>query len=111
MATRMKERIYALACALGLHHVARRLNRRKLLIVVYHGVQEDGAEDNRSWLLLPSSELRRQLQYLQRNYRILDIDEAVRQLRADALEEPTACITFDDGYRNNAQLALPLLHE
>ncbi|HET7459459.1 MAG TPA: polysaccharide deacetylase family protein [Gemmatimonadaceae bacterium] len=97
-----------LACATGVHHMARRLHRRRLLIVCYHGVaDDDGATD--SWLLLPRAELERQLDYLARHYRVRPIDEALADLWAGRLREPTACVTFDDGYRNNVRVALPLL--
>src|SRR5215218_5551507 len=94
-------------CLLGAHHLARRLNRRRLLICCYHGVREDAAGIDH-WLLLPRTELLRQLRYLKRHYRCVSADQAVAELRAGTLSDCTACITFDDGYRNNRTLALEL---
>src|SRR5687767_3260086 len=81
--------------------LARRLNRHKLVIVCYHGVVAERKSSVNSWLLLPLPKFEQQLAYLRRNYDIRDLDSAVRLLRGRALARPTACITFDDGYRNN----------
>ena len=100
--------IHWLACRLGVHHASRRLHRRQLLICCYHGVRED-ASNGAHWLLLPRSQFTEQLEYLGRHYRCLPVDEALEALRAGRLTEPTACITFDDGYANNRSIALPIL--
>ena len=105
--TRIRGLAYAGACALGLHHVARWRNRRRLLIVCYHGVARAG--DPRDWLLMPADAFERQLAYLARHYRVLPIDDALPALWAGSLDAPTACITFDDGYVDNLTEALPRL--
>ena len=97
-----------LACRIGVHHASRRLHRRQLLICCYHGVREDSSGDDH-WLLLPRRQFTEQLEYLSRHYRCLPVDEALEALRAGRLTEPTACITFDDGYANNRSIALPIL--
>jgi peptidoglycan/xylan/chitin deacetylase (PgdA/CDA1 family) len=100
----------AAACGLGLHHLARWLHRRQLLVLCYHGVTDRPApRDLPSWHHLAVSEFIRHMRYLRRHYRVLPIDEAVDQLRRGALDQPTASITFDDGYRNNVSVALPVL--
>ena len=102
-----KRWLAGLLCALGLHHVARWFHRRQLLIVAYHGVRES---PGRSWWhLVPAEQFRRQLGYLTRHYRVLSLDDALRELWSGGLKKPTACITFDDGYHNNCTVALPIL--
>ncbi len=91
----------------GAHYVGRRGNRRRLLIVCYHGVARAG--DPRHWLLMPAGVFDGQLAHLARHYRVLRIDDALAELRGNGLQQPTACITFDDGYHNNITEALPLL--
>jgi peptidoglycan/xylan/chitin deacetylase (PgdA/CDA1 family) len=98
----------ALACFLGAHVVARRLHRRDLLIVNYHGLRADD-DPRRSWLLLARSRFASQLDYLERHYRVVSIDAALGELWNGGLRAPTACITFDDGYRNNLTIGLPEL--
>lgn len=96
------------ACGLGVDAVARRAGLPSLLIVCYHGVRAEDSS-SRHWLLLPQSALERQLQFLRSAYDVLPIDEALQRLSAGNARRPMAAITFDDGYRSNATLALPLL--
>lgn len=51
----------------------------------------------------------RQLRLLRRCCTPLPLPEALRRLRDGSLPPRAACITFDDGYADNAQQALPLL--
>ncbi|KAB8051152.1 polysaccharide deacetylase family protein [Janthinobacterium sp. FT14W] len=51
----------------------------------------------------------RQLGLIQRFYAPLPLAEAVQRLQDGSLPPRAACITFDDGYADNAQVALPLL--
>ena len=51
----------------------------------------------------------RQLRLLKRFYTPLPLSEAVQRLQDGSLPPRAACITFDDGYADNAQVALPLL--
>jgi peptidoglycan/xylan/chitin deacetylase (PgdA/CDA1 family) len=95
----------SVARAARLDLLARVANRKRLLIITYHGIRED-ASPARSWLLLPLSEFERQIEFLRTHYDVLPIDEAIATPDSD---RPRACITFDDGYRNNLELALPVL--
>lgn len=51
----------------------------------------------------------RQLRLVKRFYAPLPLAEAVRRLQDGSLAPRAACITFDDGYADNARVALPLL--
>jgi len=95
------------ARAARLDLLARVANRKRLLIITYHGIRED-ASPARSWLLLPVSEFTRQMEFLRAHYDVLSIDEA---LTTPGNRRPRACVTFDDGYRNNLELALPVLEQ
>jgi len=44
-------------------------------------------------------------------FRIIPLQEAVQKLRQGKLPPRTACITFDDGYADNAKIALPILQK
>ncbi len=51
----------------------------------------------------------RQLDWLQQHFDIVSLAEAQRRLRADCCNRPTVSITFDDGYAENADFAIPEL--
>ena len=51
----------------------------------------------------------RQLRLVKRFHTPLPLAEAVQRLQDGSLPARAACITFDDGYADNAQVALPLL--
>ena len=50
-----------------------------------------------------------QMQALGGMFNVLPMDEAVARLAEGRLPPRAACITFDDGYRDNLQIAAPIL--
>ena len=50
-----------------------------------------------------------QFEIMRRVFTVLPLEEAVELLAAGRLPPRAACITFDDGYRDNYDVALPLL--
>lgn len=50
----------------------------------------------------------KQIRWLSRNFDLISIQEAQRRIRTGNCR-PSVCITFDDGYEENAEFALPLL--
>ncbi|MGH8611801.1 MAG: polysaccharide deacetylase family protein [Gammaproteobacteria bacterium] len=50
-----------------------------------------------------------QMEVLARNFNVLPLDQAVQRLRARNLPARAAAITFDDGYADNVENALPVL--
>jgi peptidoglycan/xylan/chitin deacetylase (PgdA/CDA1 family) len=100
-----------LACLCGVHHLFRWLNRHKLLIVAYHGIAPNQSTLRQPWHLVRQRLFNEQLRYLIRHYDLVPLEHAIRALQSRTLRRPTACITFDDGYRSNYTLALPLLDQ
>jgi len=97
-----------LGCGIGLHHLFRWLNRRRVLIIAYHGVVDGPLPAGcPEWHHVEKTGFERQIDFLTRHYRIVTIDDAVAML--DDPPSPIACITFDDGYLNNRSAALPVL--
>lgn len=97
------------ACRVGVDAVARRVRQTQLTIVCYHGVRDED-DPVRHWLLLDRAVLERQLRWLGETFDVLPIDEALAAHASDgARRRPLAAVTFDDGYRSNATLALPIL--
>ncbi len=49
------------------------------------------------------------MRYVSRAYRVLTLGEAVEHLNRNSLPPRSLVITFDDGYADNAEVALPIL--
>ena len=57
---------------------------------------------NRSHRMAISTEkFLRQVEFLQRHYRIVSLSEAMEIVRSGTCKVPTVCLTFDDGYEDN----------
>lgn len=50
-----------------------------------------------------------QMRIVSTHFNVLPLDEAVTRLQGGTLPARAACITFDDGYADNAEIALPIL--
>jgi peptidoglycan/xylan/chitin deacetylase (PgdA/CDA1 family) len=104
--------------AINFAHIAGRLLRRTLRlatpffgteipVLTYHSIDHSG-----SLLSVAPATLRSQLARLRaEKWRSLSIAEYAVQISTTASEPRTLLITFDDGYRNFAEHALPLLTE
>jgi peptidoglycan/xylan/chitin deacetylase (PgdA/CDA1 family) len=82
-----------------------------LSIIVYHRVLEDAAAGVQPYIGVPQSAFRDQLIYYRDHFQVVSLDEGLRRLSLGKLERPLLAITFDDGYRDNLDLALPVLTE
>ena len=106
----LKKGAFSAANLLGADALFRRVNKEKLLVVMYHGVSASAPSP--IWTQLPVAVFRRQLEFLRRNYRVLALSEVVDAVRGNrSLPERAALITFDDGLRNNLTVAFPVLEE
>jgi peptidoglycan/xylan/chitin deacetylase (PgdA/CDA1 family) len=88
--------------------------RRGLLIWNYHRIGSSAGNPFDDGVYSATAEqLRRQIRYLQSRFRIITMDECVRAAENGfpATDGPMAMITFDDGYRDNYELAFPVLKE
>jgi peptidoglycan/xylan/chitin deacetylase (PgdA/CDA1 family) len=97
----------ALACRALAGAVSLTTLRKRLSILIYHRVlpQQDP--------LFPTdvhaARFERQLRFLKTAFNVIPLSQAVHALRHGGLPPRAACITFDDGYADNAEVALPIL--
>lgn len=84
--------------------------RGSLGILMYHAVVEEPLAVP-DWCFIPVQAFRRQMEYLQRYFRVLPLREAVKELVSDEIRRPTIALTFDDGYQNNHDVVLPILRD
>jgi len=81
--------------------------RNRLSILIYHRVLP------RRDPLFPeegdAEQFDRHMEQLTGCFRIMPLSDAIQGLRRGKLPSRAACITFDDGYADNAEVALPIL--
>lgn len=73
----------------------------------YHRVADT---DLNPWTMT-RSDFQKQIDWLQANFEIVDLQECQRRIRSGFNARPTLAITFDDGYSENCDFALPMLIE
>jgi peptidoglycan/xylan/chitin deacetylase (PgdA/CDA1 family) len=80
---------------------------RRLSILIFHRVlpQPDPLFPGE----IDAAAFDQQLGLLKRYFNVMPLLKAVKLLEHDLLPRRAACITFDDGYADNAQVALPIL--
>ena len=76
-----------------------------IVILFYHRVSQD--QDN-AWTI-SNRRFESHLNWLARRYEFLSLAEAQRRLRERSSHRPAISITFDDGYADNCEFALPYL--
>lgn len=104
-----KRALFGMGDLLHLPELSRRRFAGRILILAYHGISERPAEDL-PWTMVNVGAFERQVAYLKEHYRILPLRQVVESLREHRpLPARIAVVTFDDGYRNNLRLALPVL--
>ena len=97
-------------CAAGIPALARLHHRRGLAILMFHGVEAD-LPSTPCWHVLDVGTLMRDLRYVRRHFHVLPLEEALEGLYAGTLPRNAAVLTFDDGTRNLATQAAPVLRE
>jgi peptidoglycan/xylan/chitin deacetylase (PgdA/CDA1 family) len=79
----------------------------KLNVLIYHRVPAETDP------LLPdepcASVFDWQMAAIAANFHVLGLEEAIERLKSGSLPRRSLCITFDDGYADNATVALPIL--
>ena len=100
--------------ATGLHRVAAPLTRGCGAILMFHHVRPwtgDGFAPNRGLEITPDYFETVILTLRGCGFEIIGLDAAIRRLGEEPAEpsRPFAVLTFDDGYRDNLEFALPIL--
>lgn len=105
----MRELVKKLLATLYPKSLSRLGESKTIPILCYHSVN---AEHNDECFPLTPSDFRAHLEYLSRHHNVISLRQAVDHLRSDTpLPDRPVVLTFDDGYRDNFEVALPLLEE
>ncbi len=81
--------------------------RAPIMVVYYHRVADDNAN---SWTI-SNRQFRRHIRWLRKHFDLIGLDGVRRRLMGSGLHRPAVSITFDDGYAENCEAALPWLIE
>lgn len=83
--------------------------KNRLVILMFHRVLPEFDP------LRPGEETRytfvEKLRLLKKHFNVLPLEQAVLEMRQGKLIRNAVCITFDDGYADNMEIALPILQE
>ena len=75
----------------------RRLRKRFPLVILFHHLVSDRPHP----MGISTEAFLAQVQYLKRHYRLVSLAEGLRLLDSSSIDQPTAVLTFDDGYADN----------
>jgi peptidoglycan/xylan/chitin deacetylase (PgdA/CDA1 family) len=122
MATRLftmrkiiKKLFYKILCpallVIGIDRFLRQVSKNRNLIIMYHGVSK-AKHFNINGRHLPAGQFERQLLYFKRNFNIVSLKTICEMKLKDLhVRKHTIALTFDDGFLNNVQTAIPLLEK
>jgi len=105
----VKNAIAWCACSEPVQWFAGRVHRDSTVFLMYHGVIRDD-QDIDAWTLIPESRFREHMTSLKSSFDCVSIDKALERNRQGG-RRPAVVVTFDDGYANNIEVALPILNE
>jgi peptidoglycan/xylan/chitin deacetylase (PgdA/CDA1 family) len=83
--------------------------RGRLSILIYHRILR--ARDPLLDDTIDAASFAQQMALLASNFNVLPLGEAVQRLAKGRLPGRAACVTFDDGYADNHDVALPILKQ
>lgn len=107
MQTRIRNKIKgAIGRLAALSGVVTQRYRSKLIIVAFHRVNDALPEDG---LTHGSEKFEQYCEFFRRNFRIVPVSEQIAGCNSGNDVGGTLSITFDDGYRDNYEVAAPIL--
>lgn len=110
----MRTTAYRLAIESGAADVASWLNRRRAVILTYHGLlahPPPPATRALHKIFVTAESFRAQMALLRARYSVVPLRELVERLARGEQGDRMAAVTFDDGWRTSRTLAAPILRE
>lgn len=89
--------------------LSRKKHPAKILVLMYHRICRPGFDP---WELMVSPEhFEQQLMVLSKQYTVLPVSSINALVQEGQIPERAICLSFDDGYADNARVAAPLLQQ
>ncbi len=103
----LKRFVFALLYWSGIWLLFRYLNRRKIAILMYHGITD---KQIINWTQVPAHEFKRQMKYIRRRCNPIALEKAVK-ISGNNFDDHnySIVVTFDDGFKNNYTRAYPIM--
>ncbi len=101
----LKEALYRGASFAGFDRPFRHARRGQLKVLLYHNIENHPVRFANA---VPAEEFARHLEYLQRHYNLVRIDQS-GEIQGMCPDRVNVLITFDDGFINNVEIAVPIL--
>lgn len=95
--------------ARGMIERAERVSSAAAVVLMYHRVAD--LDHDVHGLAVHPDRFRSQMQMLAELYRPILVTDLARMGRTGRIPRGTVCVTFDDGYADNVEVALPILEE
>ena len=86
----------------------RRVRKPKYVVLGYHSV---GVHGQPLYCRLPKRVFAEQMRYIRRHYRVVSLQQMVKELHDPCTQEQSVVVTFDDGYLGTYTDAFPVLKE
>ncbi len=93
----------------GAEQLLNKLSGHENLILCYHGVSEARNTLNNRHLLF--SQFEKHLVYLKKHFNVIPLNDMFSNKSVSQNNKKNIAITFDDGYKNNLTVALPILEK
>jgi peptidoglycan/xylan/chitin deacetylase (PgdA/CDA1 family) len=100
--------------ASGALRLAGNLHGRSAAILMYHSVLPDPSlqADSLGGIVHSGSAFRAQMELLARDYHPISLNQTVKHLRdGEDFPKRSVVVTFDDGYADNYEVAMPILNQ
>jgi len=98
--------------AIGVFALARRLTRRQLRILCYHGFSIGDEYKVAPAMFMRAKTFERRMRILEKlRIPVISLEEAVLRLKRGAIDSAETVITMDDGWASNLSIALPILEK
>ena len=108
----MKRSFFSVLHKLQLTRLAAWWNRKRVVILCYHGVTErrERSPADRHGIHIRADRFEAQLDYLRKHFQVISLAEFLKARQSNApLPDRAVVLTFDDGYRNFLTSAAPRL--